>query len=155
MEGKKKMKYTKYDDYKRVYIIGKNQTSKRESKAEWKEDIGIPTTEFDIKSIISTIEETGKGTGIIRQPSFVVLHNEKRYIVQFCFYRDYTSSAIIMELDCDNCSLNNLFYCTKRNIRTSIYLITEEDIGTWEKSKKQIAENFKLSSSDRIGISIY
>ena len=149
------MNYTKYDEFKKAYIISKNHTSKRESKAEWKEDIGIPTTEFDIKSIISTIGKTGKGTGIIRQPSFVVLHNEKRYVVQFCFYRDYTSSVIIRELDCDNCSLNNLFYCSKRDIRTSIYLITEEDIGTWAKSNKQIAESFKLSSSDRIGISIY
>ena len=149
------MKYTKYDDFKKAYIISKYRTSKRESKAEWKEDVGIPTSELDIDSILNTIKETGKGTGIIRQPSFVVPYNEKRYMVQFGFYHDYTYLVIIRELDGDNYSLNKLFYNTERDIRTSIHLITEEDIDTFEKSKKQIAENFKVPSKTRIEITIY
>lgn len=149
------MKYTKYDDNKKVYIIGKNQTSKRESKAEWKEDVEIPTDEFDTDSIIRTIEETGKGTKILRQNSFVVLHNEKRYIVQFVFFHDYTFSISISEVDNENFPLNFLFYCPGRNIKESTYLISEEDIDTYEKLKKKIAEDFKLSSGRRIGITIY
>ena len=134
------MKYTKYDENKKVYIISKNHTSKRESKAEWKEDICIPTTELDTESIIRTIKETGKGTKIIRQHSFIVLHDEKRYIVQFYF----SSSFEIVIIINDDMPKNVCFYNTGRDIWESQYLITEEDIGTWEKSKKQVAESFKL-----------
>ena len=106
------MKYTKYDENKKVYIKRKNHTSKRESKAEWKEDICIPTTELDTESIIRTIKETGKGTKIIRQHSFIVLHVEKRYIVQFYF----SSSFEIVIIINDDMPKNVCFYNTGRDI---------------------------------------
>lgn len=144
------MKYTKYDDDKKVYIISKNVTCGSESDAEWKEDVGIPTSELDIDSILNTIKETGKGTGILRQNSFVVLYNGKRYIVQFYFTSDCEIVILI-----DDVIISSCFYSTRRNLRESQYLISEKDIEAWEQSKIQIAKNFGVSIYSKISITIY
>lgn len=153
MEENKKMNYTKYNYDKKVYIIGKNLTSKSELEAEWKDDVGIPTAEFDTENIIKRIKKIGGDTNAFRHHSFVVSHNKNKYVVMFYFTKEYEIVCLLCEYFGN--LMNNLHYYTKRDIRKSLYLITDEDIDAWERSKKQITENFGLHDCDGISITIF
>lgn len=147
------MKYTKYDADKEVYMLSRNVTCKSELDAQWKEDIGIRASELNF--IIETIKKTGIYSDILYQHSFVVLHHEHRYIVTFCFSRTEIG-YFLSDATEDNFSKSSLHHFgTKRDTRKSPYLITDEDLDTWERAKQQITENFGLSPDSEVHITIF
>lgn len=139
------MKYTKYNDDEKVYIISKNVTSKSELDAEWKEDVGIPTTELDIDTIIANLKNMGFP---YLDSSFIVYHNDTRYKVTFTIYSNRKMTYSVRNSDNSSMSL-----CNEIDIKTP-YLITDKDLEAWQKTKQQITENLGLSLGTCVNVNI-
>lgn len=143
------MKYTKYDNDKKVYIIGKNHTSESELDAEWKEDIGIPTSELDIDTTMAHLKQVKKNENFYWEMEFVVIHNNKEYRIIFAIYSHYKMTYSVRDFDNSSMSL-----CNEIDIKTP-YLITDKDLDVWQKTKQQITENLGLSLGTWVDVNIF
>lgn len=144
------MKYTKYNDDKKVYIIGNNHISESELDAEWKEDVGILTSELDIESTIEFLKKEKKSMGFYWDSSFIVISNNIRYMVTFTIYSIYKMTYTIKDWE-DNF---NLSLVNEVDIKTP-YLITDKDLEAWQKTKQQITENLGLSLGTWVDVNIF
>ena len=107
------MKYTKYEKivYTNVksvtwekYIISKNDTCESESDAEWKEDVGIPTSELEIDATMDYLKK-------VKNFSFLYI-----FITLCISLQKKKFSLISIKPILDSFSRNSLIFFTIKNL---------------------------------------